>query len=111
MAVQNSNKDVGGRNIESSDIEYFVRGKGYIKDVSDIEEITLMTGQSGIPVKIKDVASIQIGGDIRRGMMDFNGEGEVVGGIIVMRYNENAQTIIDRVKDFKGNKDIKRCNY
>ncbi len=98
-AVQRSNKDVGGRNIESSDIEYFVRGKGYITDISDIEEITLLTGKSGIPVKIKDVASVQIGGDIRRGMMDLNGEGEVVGGIIVMRYNENAQTVIERVKE------------
>lgn len=99
MAVQNSNKDVGGRNIESSDIEYFVRGKGYITDVSDIEEITLKAGKNGIPVKIRDVATVQIGGDIRRGMLDFNGEGEVVGGIIVMRYEENAQTIIDRVKE------------
>jgi len=99
MAVQKSNKDVGGRNIESSDIEYFVRGKGYIKDVSDIEEINLKTGSSGIPVKIKDVSTVQIGGDIRRGMMDFNGEGEVVGGIIVMRYGENALTVIDRVKE------------
>lgn len=98
MAVQRSNKDVGGRNIESSDIEYFVRGKGYITNVSDIEEITLRTGQNGNPVKIKDIATVQIGGDIRRGMLDLNGEGEVVGGIIVMRYGENAQTVIDRVK-------------
>ncbi|HAY33631.1 MAG TPA: CusA/CzcA family heavy metal efflux RND transporter [Ignavibacteria bacterium] len=99
MAVQRSNKDVGGRNIESSDIEYFVRGKGYINDVSDIEEITLKTGQSGNPVKIRDIANVQIGGDIRRGMLDFNGEGEVVGGIIVMRYGENANTVIERVKE------------
>jgi len=99
MAVQRSNKDVGGRNIESSDIEYFVRGKGYINDVSDIEEITLKTGQSGNPVKIRDLATVQIGGDIRRGMIDFNGEGEVVGGIIVMRYGENANTVIERVKE------------
>lgn len=99
MAVQKSNKDVGGRNIESSDIEYFVRGKGYITDVSDIENINLKSGTGGTAVKIKDISSVQIGGDIRRGMMDFNGEGEVVGGIIVMRYGENAQTVIDRVKE------------
>ena len=99
MAVQKSNKDVGGRNIESSDIEYFVRGKGYITDVSDIEDINLKSGTGGTAVKIKDISSVQIGGDIRRGMMDFNGEGEVVGGIIVMRYGENAQTVIDRVKE------------
>ena len=103
MAVQKSNKDVGGRNIESSDIEYFVRGKGYIRDSRDIEEINLMTGKNGNPVKIKDIASVQIGGDIRRGMLDFNGEGEVVGGIIVMRYGENAQTVIDRVKESSPN--------
>lgn len=99
MAVQRSNKDVGGRNIESSDIEYFVRGKGYITSEEDIEEITLKTGSNGIPVRIKDVGTVQIGGDIRRGMLDLNGEGEVVGGIIVMRYNENAQTVIDRLKE------------
>lgn len=98
-AVKRSNKDVGGRNIESSDIEYFVRGKGYITGEKDIEEITIKTGQNGNPVKIKDIGSVQIGGDIRRGMLDFNGEGEVVGGIIVMRYGENAQTVIDRVKE------------
>ncbi|MEO6695434.1 MAG: efflux RND transporter permease subunit, partial [Ignavibacteria bacterium] len=98
-AVQRSNRDVGGRNIESSDIEYFVRGKGYIKDVSDLEEISLMTGQEGIPVKIRDIGIVQIGGDIRRGLIDLNGEGEVVGGIIVMRYGENAQTVIDRIKE------------
>jgi Cu(I)/Ag(I) efflux system membrane protein CusA/SilA len=98
-AVRRSNKDVGGRNIESSDIEYFVRGKGYITSVSDIEEITLSSSKGGIPVRIKELGSVQIGADIRRGMMDMDGEGEVVGGIIVMRYGENAQTVIDRVKE------------
>lgn len=98
-AVQRSNKDVGGRNIESSDIEYFVRGKGYITKVEDIEEISITSGKGGIPVRIKDVANVQIGADIRRGLMDMNGEGEVVGGIVVMRYGENAQTVIDRVKE------------
>ena len=98
-AVQRSNKDVGGRNIESSDIEYFVRGKGYITKVEDIDEISITSGKGGIPVRIKDVANVQIGADIRRGLMDMNGEGEVVGGIVVMRYGENAQTVIDRVKE------------
>jgi len=98
-AVQRSNKDVGGRNIESSDIEYFVRGKGYITKVEDIEEISITSGKGGIPVRIKDVANVQIGADIRRGLMDMNGEGEVVGGIVVMRYGENAQIVIDRVKE------------
>ncbi len=98
-AVQRSNKDVGGRNIEASDIEYFVRGKGYITKVEDIDEISITSGKGGIPVRIKDVANVQIGADIRRGLMDMNGEGEVVGGIVVMRYGENAQTVIDRVKE------------
>jgi len=68
-AIQRSNKDVGGRNIESSDIDYFVRGKGYITNVNDIDEITLSTGKGGIPVRIKDIATVQIGADIRRGLM------------------------------------------
>jgi len=98
-AVQRSNKDVGGSNIESSDIEYFVRGKGYITNVNDIESISLSTGKNGVPVRIKDIGTVQIGADIRRGLLDYNGEGEVVGGIIVMRYGENAQAVIDRVKE------------
>lgn len=98
-AVQRSNKDVGGRNIESSDIEYFVRGKGYITKVEDIDEISISSGKGGIPVRIKDVANVQIGADTRRGLIDMNGEGEVVGGIVVMRYGENAQTVIDRIKE------------
>ncbi|MFA7361097.1 MAG: CusA/CzcA family heavy metal efflux RND transporter [Candidatus Kapaibacterium sp.] len=98
-AVQRSNKDVGGRNIESSDIEYFVRGKGYITKVEDIDEISITSGKGGIPVRIKDVANVQIGADIRRALLDMNGEGEVVGGIVVMRYGENAQTVIERIKE------------
>lgn len=98
-AVERSNNNVGGNNIESSDIEYFVRGKAYINDASDLEKITLMTGKEGIPVKIRDIATVQIGGDTRRGLLDLNGEGEVVGGIIVMRYGENAQILIDKVKE------------
>ena len=98
-SVQRSNRDVGGRNIESSDMEYFVRGLGYINTVEDIESITMKSSSSGTPVRIKDIGTVQIGADIRRGLMDFNGEGEVVGGIVVMRYGENAQDVIDRVKE------------
>lgn len=98
-AVMMSNRDVGGRNIESSDMEYFVRGLGYINNVEDIESITIRANRDGIPVRVKDIASVQIGADIRRGLLDLNGEGEVVGGIIVMRYGENPQTVIDRVKE------------
>jgi Cu(I)/Ag(I) efflux system membrane protein CusA/SilA len=98
-AVQNSNKDVGGNNIEASESEYFVRGLGYIRSTNDIEAITLKNTNTGIPIRIKDVGSVQIGGDTRRGLLDMNGEGEVVGGIIVMRYGENASDVIDRVKE------------
>ena len=97
-AVKMSNRDVGGGNIESSDAEYFVIGKGYINKVSDIGEIVLKA-DGGIPVTISDVGTVQLGGNPRRGLLDLNGEGEVVGGIIVMRYGENAQTVIDRVKE------------
>ncbi|MGB9695978.1 MAG: efflux RND transporter permease subunit [Ignavibacteria bacterium] len=98
-AIKRSNRDVGGGNLETSDIEYFIRGKGYITNITDIEEIALSVGQNGIPVRVKDIGTVQIGGDTRRGLLDVNGEGEVVGGIIVMRYGENAETVINRVKD------------
>ncbi|MFI5211840.1 MAG: efflux RND transporter permease subunit, partial [Ignavibacteria bacterium] len=98
-SIRNSNKDVGGKNIESSDKEFFVRGKGYIKTTYDIEAITIRSSAFGIPIRIKDIGTVQIGGDTRRGLLDMNGEGEVVGGIIVMRYGENASVVIERVKE------------
>lgn len=98
-SIRNSNKDVGGKNLESSDKEFFIRGKGYIQTPYDIEEITIKDTKYGIPVRIKDLGTVQIGGDTRRGLLDMNGEGEVVGGIIVMRYGENASDVIERVKE------------
>lgn len=98
-AVRKSNKDVGGSNLEATETEYFIRGKGYINSASDIEKITLLNSPNGIPVTIRDIGSVQIGGDTRRGLLEMNGEGEVVGGIIVMRYGENAATVIERVKE------------
>jgi copper/silver efflux system protein len=98
-SIRNSNKDVGGKNIESSDKEFFVRGKGYIQSPQDIELITIRDSKFGVPVRIMDIGTVQIGGDTRRGLMDMNGEGEVVGGIIVMRYGENASVVIERVKE------------
>jgi copper/silver efflux system protein len=98
-SIRNSNKDVGGKNIESSDKEFFVRGKGYIQSTYDIEGITIRSTTLGVPVRIKDIGTVQIGGDTRRGLLDMNGEGEVVGGIIVMRYGENASVVIERVKE------------
>ncbi len=98
-AIQKSNNEVGGKIVEVNDAEYFVRGQGYVSSKEDIENTVIKSGANGIPVLIKNVATVQIGGDIRRGALDKNGEGEAVGGIIVMRNGENAQKVIDRVKE------------
>jgi copper/silver efflux system protein len=98
-AIKNTNRDVGGKIIESNSIQMFVRGQGYVKSVKEIEKIPIGTGRDGIPIYIKNVGTVQLGNDIRLGMMDKNGQGEVVGGIIVMRYAENAKDVIERVKE------------
>lgn len=97
QAVKSNNNDVGGRKFEMSDKSYIVRGLGYIKSMGEIENIAIST-DNNIPIRIKDVGSVQLGGDIRYGIFDGNGEGERVGGIIVMRYGENADEVIKRVK-------------
>ncbi|MGD8329626.1 MAG: CusA/CzcA family heavy metal efflux RND transporter [Acidobacteriota bacterium] len=99
MAIQRSNNDVGGRIAEFAGTEYMVRGRGYIKDLDDLRSVTLGVGPSGTPITVRDVASVGRGPDIRRGLAELNGEGEVVGGIVVMRYGENALGVIDRVKE------------
>ncbi|MFC1628405.1 efflux RND transporter permease subunit [Gemmatimonadota bacterium] len=98
QAVKSSNADVGGRLLEMSDIEYVVRGLGYIKSIEDVENIVVGVTPEGTPIYVSNLGTVQLGGDIRRGLLDQNGEGEVVGGIIVMRYRENAKDVIDRVK-------------
>lgn len=98
-AVMRSNNDVGGKILEISDAEYFVRGQGYIQSIQDIQNIVVGTGQNGIPIYIKNIGTVQMGPDIRRGSLEKNGEGQVVGGIVVMRYGENAKAVIDRVKE------------
>jgi Cu(I)/Ag(I) efflux system membrane protein CusA/SilA len=95
--IKANNNDVGGRKFEQSDIGYIVRGLGYIKDIREIENITLKTLNS-IPIKVRDVAAVQMGGGLRLGIVEENGEGEKVGGIVVMRYGENAKDVIDRLK-------------
>ena len=97
-AVQRANNEVGGKLIETSGSEAFVRGQGYITDRADVERIVVRTGAAGVPVRIAQVATVQIGGEIRRGSLEKNGRGEAVGGIIVMRQGENAGAVIDRVK-------------
>jgi CzcA family heavy metal efflux pump len=96
-AIQANNNDVGGRKFEMNDVGFIVRSQGYIKNINDIENISLASHNS-IPVQVKDVATVQMGGELRLGIFDQNGEGEVVGGIVVMRYGENADNVIRGVK-------------
>lgn len=96
-AIKENNNDVGGSKFEQSDIGYIIRGIGFIKKLSEIEEISIAT-LNGVPVRIKDIGSVQMGGELRLGIIEENGEGEKVGGIVVMRYGENAKDVIDRVK-------------
>lgn len=97
-AIRRSNNDVGGRVIEVSEREYMVRGRGYIRSLDDIRVVPLGTDQAGTPITVQDVANVAIGPDMRRGIAELDGKGEVVGGIVVMRYGENALAVIERVK-------------
>jgi Cu(I)/Ag(I) efflux system membrane protein CusA/SilA len=97
-AVRQGNNDVGGRLLEFAGAEYMVRGRGYARSVEDIGDIVLATNAAGVPIRIRDVGTVALGPDLRRGVADWNGEGDVVGGIIVMRQNENALEVIERVK-------------
>jgi len=99
--VKANNNDVGGRKFEMSDMAYIIRGLGYVKNKEDLESIAV-GNYNGIPVRVKDVASVQMGGDLRLGIFDENGMGEKVGGIVVMRYGENAEKVIDAVKKKMG---------
>ena len=96
--VRANNNDVGGRKIEMADMGYIIRGVGYITQIKDIEEIALLT-QGSIPIRVKDIATVQMGGELRLGIIEENGEGEKVGGIVIMRYGENAKEVIDKVKE------------
>ncbi len=96
-AVKTSNNDVGGRKFEMSNMSYIVRGLGYLKNINEVEDIAIKNYNS-VPVTVKDIGSVQMGGDLRLGIFDANGEGEVVGGIVVMRYGENADEVIQAVK-------------
>src|SRR5712672_2504198 len=95
--IRMSNGDVGGKVFEVASTEYYVRGRGYIKSVEDIENVPLKA-RNGTPVYVKNIGTVHLGPDLRRGVAELNGEGEVVGGIIVMRYGENALKVIDGVK-------------
>ena len=97
-AVRQSNNDVGARLLEMSGTEYMIRAKGYIKSPQDLENTVIGTDNAGTPILVKNVADVVLGPDIRRGIADLDGEGDTVGGIIVMRQGENALNVINRVK-------------
>ncbi len=97
-AVRESNNDVGGRVLEVSGHEQFIRGRGYVKSIDDLKSVVLKVDDSGVPVRIADVGTVSLGPALQRGQSDLNGEGVTVGGIVIMRYGENALDVIERVK-------------
>jgi Cu(I)/Ag(I) efflux system membrane protein CusA/SilA len=98
-AIQRSNNDVGGRLVEMGETEYMVRGLGYIKGLRDLEMIPVGVDDRGTPIFLKQVANIHLGPELRRGLAELNGEGEVAGGVIIMRFGENAMATIERVRE------------
>lgn len=97
-AIRDGNNDVGGRLVEFSGAEYMVRGRGYVKSKKDIEDIVVGRNMNGTPILIKNIAKVVIGPEIKRGIADLDGEGDTVGGIVIMRQGENALNVINRVK-------------
>ncbi|MCR9184788.1 MAG: efflux RND transporter permease subunit [Halieaceae bacterium] len=98
MAIKMSNKDVGGRLVEMAETEYMVRGLGYIQSIDDLNSIPVSVDDNGTPIRLRDVANVQIGPELRRGLVDLNGEGEVAGGVVIMRFGENALATIQAVR-------------
>ena len=98
-AIRKSNSDVEGRVLEMSGTEYMVRGRGYIRSLQDIEEISLGTDGRGTPIRLGDVAGVRLGPEMRRGLADLDGRGEVTGGIVIVRFGENVLRVIERVKE------------
>ncbi|MBN4060535.1 efflux RND transporter permease subunit [bacterium AH-315-I20] len=98
-AIQRSNNDVGGRLVEMGETEYMVRGLGYIKSIKDLETIPVGVDEHGTPIFLKQLANIHLGPELRRGLAELNGEGEVAGGIVIMRFGENALATIERVRE------------
>jgi len=98
-AIRESNKDVGGRTLEVSEREYYVRGLGYIKDPKELENISIGVGPDNTPIRVGDVGTVNLGPNIRRGLSDFNGQGDTVGGLVVMRQGEDVSRVIAAVKE------------
>ncbi|MEO8426555.1 MAG: efflux RND transporter permease subunit, partial [Verrucomicrobiota bacterium] len=98
MAVQRSNGEVGGRSIEMAEKEFILRVRGYIQDIEDLRKVAVGVGASGVPILLGQIANVQLGPDMRRGIAELNGEGETVGGIVVVRYRANARQVIQDAK-------------
>jgi len=99
QAIQRSNNDVGGRLIEMAETEYMVRGLGYIQSLDDLNTIPVAVDNNGTPIRLRDIANVHLGPELRRGLVDLNGEGEVVGGVVIMRFGENALATIKGVRE------------
>jgi Cu(I)/Ag(I) efflux system membrane protein CusA/SilA len=97
-AVRNGNNEVGARSLEMTGKEYVVRGRGYIQSLDDIQNLSVATGDHGTPIRVRDVARVELGPEMRRGVAELNGEGEVTGGTVVVRYGQNVRDVIQRVK-------------
>jgi copper/silver efflux system protein len=97
-AIRKSNGEVGGRLLEMSGREYFVRGRGYLENLGDLAQIAIRPGPDGVPIRVGDVGTVRFGGEIRRGLAELDGKGETVGAIVMTRYGENALDVIERVK-------------
>ena len=98
MAIKKSNGEVGGRSIEMAEKEFILRVRGYVNSIEDLKKVAVGTGANGVPILLRDVANVQLGPEMRRGIAEWNGEGETVGGIVVVRYGANARDVIQRVK-------------
>lgn len=99
QAIKNANQEIGGSVLELAEAEYMVRTRGYLKTITDIEAIPVMVNEEGTPILLRDIAKVHLGPEMRRVVADLDGEGEITGGIVVMRYGENALTTIEKVKE------------
>src|SRR6267154_1720184 len=97
-AVRNGNNEVGARSLEMTGKEYLVRGRGYIQSLADIQNLAVAVGNNGTPVRVRDVARVELGPEMRRGVAELNGEGEVTGGTVIVRYGQNVRDVIEHVK-------------
>ena len=97
-AIKRSNGEVGGRSIEMAEKEFILRVRGYIESIEDLKKVAVGAGANGVPILLRDVANVQLGPDMRRGIAELNGDGETVGGIVIVRYGANARQVIQQVK-------------